>query len=786
MAALAAEWLDETLLTLLSADSNLPPVAKPIIGIMESYDIDLLEEMFEPLTHYPALKFVLKFPEGDKKEGGGDDEEDSESAEDDVEMEVWDFIGPRESAQDLYDSVLMYWYRFVVSNGTPNELHEAPIFTFSSRLQMTSFLEGHGESLLRPAQAKRRHQSKLESELFDFYMGQNEGVGGVFHNFEFVVGAESHKINDFIQEIDPYTLLVQCRSGVDYGTVDLDGSNKMTVQQMIDLEMQQRACNDFDELAEEMFHRRDVAFFALNTTMHNEEIADTGCDGLFGGVEGAGNGAVAFLRAKRYVTYSLSDDPVEADRDDEKRNPNIWSQHRRRVIHDVKTDWDAVKKSPHAIFVPTATKIPDEQKEIHGKSAVKDPMVPIEYVESELAASTVVHTTPTVMWFDRDRIAQLAFPWYRKVHAVLFVDIALTNKVWQPNTPQTPTSMTHPTWPSSLNYSNETAQLLLKQQWAIQMFYNAARRHRAKRPTEDVVFLIVPSSEVGILTAFGVDIWTPLDEALFGTLHEERSNNVDNEGFDQSSSTSGDYCSLPDGGDNQSILPVMMITDSSGRSGWTQSRRFYLCSKDIFSSSPIAFDEGGAMVDFLSGTIGKSFTRSEAPIPTSTKSMTVDDATDRQTNNKPNVTVITGNTFESFVMDRIDEHSMLLLHTYTCGHCKRFSIFWNEFAALIQAMNWSRIINVMKIDVSKNDVPHKKVNAWDLPSVYYFPAQEKDAPIELTPLEGKTNPQNDYDEGLDWVKSGYDLVKWLLDQGKLDLEELLQLDRQQRPAAPLK
>ena len=38
------------------------------------------------------------------------------------------------------------------------------------------------------------------------------------------------------------------------------------------------------------------------------------------------------------------------------------------------------------------------------------------------------------------------------------------------------------------------------------------------------------------------------------------------------------------------------------------------------------------------------------------------------------------------------------------------------------------------------------------------------------------NPQNDYDEGLSWITSGYDLIRWMVKQGKLDLKLLLRLD----------
>ena len=197
------------------------------------------------------------------------------------------------------------------------------------------------------------------------------------------------------------------------------------------------------------------------------------------------------------------------------------------------------------------------------------------------------------------------------------------------------------------------------------MFYNAALRHRVERPDDDVVFLIVPSSEVRIMTAFGVDIWTPLDEALFGAAYEDGSN--DNKDADQSSNTEG-YCSTSENGESRDILPVMMITDSSGRSGM-QSSRYYLCSKDIFSSSTVKFSDGGAMGEFIdnffAGTIGRPFIRSEAPLTTA-EATSAHDTNDQNINN-PNVTILTGNTFESLVMDPSDVHTMLMIQNTACG-----------------------------------------------------------------------------------------------------------------------
>jgi hypothetical protein len=424
-------------------------------------------------------------------------------------------------------------------------------------------------------------------------------------------------------------------------------------------------------------------------------------------------------------------------------------------------------RSPHAVLVPAASdeSIPEQSQKLHGKYAVKNPLTPVKYVGNSLVASTIVHSTPPVIWFDKERMSQLAFPWYRKVHAVLFVDMGSAYKG------QGSKNVHRPPWPTSLDNSTEAGLLLFNQQRAIRMFYDAALQHRMDRPGADVVFLIVPSSEVRIMTAFGIDIWTPIDEELFGSRHSNEGSVMAEESGYRSSTGDSSYCLNPDKGKTRSILPVMMITDSSGRNGM-QSSRYYLCSNDIAKNTMT--NKGGAIGNFIKsffdGTIGKPFVRSGTD-PTSNQA-----AQDMQNSNKPNVTVLTGNTFESLVMDRDDEHTMLLLQSSSCGHCKRFSIFWNELSSLVQAMNWSSVISVMKLDVSTNDVPHDRVNAWDLPSVYYFPAHEKDQPIELaTPLPG-SDSQHSYDEGLTWVTCGYDIVKWMVDQGKLDLEELMRLD----------
>ncbi|KAL7522821.1 hypothetical protein ACHAWX_007534 [Stephanocyclus meneghinianus] len=758
----------------------LSRLSKPLIGILDSATVP--REVIGSLgavSSYPALKCILTFPGRKIVESSVDDGDDDEEEEDIV---VWDYIGPRETSHDLYDSVLMYWYRFVLSNALEGHRYATihsnpsnpasprpPIFSFESKDRLRDFLQSHGEKVFRPSHARFRHQYKnsLPTEVFNFFVGgKHKDFGGVFHSLETSdEGATtnqcansgersdgSHTNSEVSQEVDPFILFVQCRSTA------VGGSNLIQSQLSAKL--------DFDELAEEMAHRRDVAFFIMKTSWK-----ETICTDWFPEVEGSTDGAVAVFRVRRYVSYFSTENHDSATT--EENNHHLpYNNKLTRIVRNVTTHWEeAIQNPPHAIYVPSAT-VNDEKIDASFRAnIVNDPMEAKEYVLSNLVPFVVTHSTPTVLFFDRHRTAQMAFPWYRKVHAILVVDIGLSHQQWESSStnPSHPESfhttdiIEQPPWPSKLNRSLEAAQLLVNQQMIVQLFYNAALRHRVKYPSQDAVFLIIPSSETRILTKFGIDIWTPLDEALFPSKTAEKIS-------EPRQSDDAGYCSLANSNSGRNILPVLVLTD--GR----RATRYYLCSDDIFSPSPTPAHNGGSIAQFLDsffdGSIGKPFIRSDNVQPYHGNNM------DAQSNkNRANVTVLTGHNFESMVMERKESHSMLLMQTITCGHCKRFSVLWNEFSSLVQAMNWGSIIEVMKIDVSKNDVPHEKIDVWDVPSVYYFPAGEKDDPIEVTWNGPKTNnPQQDYDEGLSWIASGYDLIKFMIKTGKLDINLLISLD----------
>jgi len=824
------------------------PLPKPIIGILNPTSVsEGVMKSLGPISSYPALKFVLTFPSETENDEGSNNNGEGE-------ILMWDYIGPRETSKDLYESVLMYWYRFVVSysihkylpfhanhvdhstaNGNDNNNHqknghydtgegEPPVFKFSSARDMINFLSDHGDRLLRPAQGRRHQLGKknLESDLYEMYMGRvyDNDFSGVFQEYSIVdydellqneqAGAgEDMSVgqSEFTEEVDPYIIFVQCRFESYHGDDILDPDIENETDKNFHAENVLKAKIEFDEIAEEMSHRRDVAYFAIETSAsrsgqqipeHDKKASESStidnasnaCGDnsahWFQGANGSLDGAVAILRVRRYITYSVEKPSYH---DLKSTLDSVWTRQQRRVIHNVTTDWNSIelsKRVPPALFVPSHAKQNEEtgEKIIHAKYIKDQTMNANEHIRSSLVPFSVIHATPTVLWFDRNRVAQLAFPSYRPVHVVLFVDMALSHQGVQSSTSHL--NPGRPPWPPSLNKSLETSNILLDQKRAISLFYKAALRHRSERPSDDIVFLIVPSTEIRILTTFGVDIWTPIDEAIFGKEKKKTENSggsrssgsVHDENQDTDEDAVVGSCSSVDGGNTQRILPALVLTDRSSR--FTKnSNRYYMCSDDLFASSSISPNEGGAISTFLdkyfTNSLGKAFIRSESGQRPQMKEL----SRKKNKNNVSGVQVITGNTFESMVMDRNNSHTMLLMQTITCGHCKRFSIFWNEFSRLVQAMNWGSVIDVMKIDVSKNDVPHDGIEAWDLPAVYYFPAGEKENPIELAyghKSKEENNPQLVYDEGLSLVMSGYDLVEWMVAQGKLDLDLLLELD----------
>ena len=316
----------------------------------------------------------------------------------------------------------------------------------------------------------------------------------------------------------------------------------------------------------------------------------------------------------------------------------------------------------------------------------RDFLVKTTYLQKDedLEQFVVKKSTPSVMWYERISVAPIAFPTYRKIHAVLFVDVD--------------------------EYSQS--------QNAIQAFRQICQWSKLNQD-EDFVCLIVPQTERRILITFGVDLWTPLD------------------------------IQATQGGPIQPVLPTLLITDQ--RFGGT--RRYNLDATEILTSP-------SAMRDFVD-----KFWKDEL-----TPALQSSDQAPRT--NDSGVHVLTGASFRE-VLDQKEKHTLLFLFAPTCGHCKRFSILWNELARVFAHLGWDSLIDVAKIDVTANEIISNEfvLDVDAVPDVYYFPRDDKTNPIRYDVVD-------EFGDGAGRLSDPLDIVEWLLDvanEDDLNEEELLSL-----------
>jgi hypothetical protein len=74
-------------------------------------------------------------------------------------------------------------------------------------------------------------------------------------------------------------------------------------------------------------------------------------------------------------------------------------------------------------------------------------------------------------------------------------------------------------------------------------------------------------------------------------------------------------------------------------------------------------------------------------------------------------------------------------------------------------------LDIMKIDLSENDVFHPGIDLEEVPCVYYFPKQE-DQPMHL-------NINGDASSSSSVLKSPQDIMEWVIKHGRLDVDNLL-------------
>jgi thiol-disulfide isomerase/thioredoxin len=343
--------------------------------------------------------------------------------------------------------------------------------------------------------------------------------------------------------------------------------------------------------------------------------------------------------------------------------------------------WEKVLLAPKATFSPFA------------RSDQSSDALSLELIEFVVKVST-----PSLLWFDRQATAPIAFPKYRQVHAVLFVDLHHVKG----------------------GFDRPSA---VKSRDTIRRFRQTCREHFRKDDTteHDMVCLVVPSTETRILTTFGIDIWSVLDERV----HEPDPLREWTE-----------------------PLPALMLTDQ--RSGGT--KRYYLDSTALSASD-------AAIPDFVTSFWQGGLT----PQAKSSKQ--------GPRTNASGVRIVTGDGFRSEILqaDDDDRHALIFFTSPTCGHCKRFSILWNRLAELIAHIEWDSFLTLYQMDVTTNEIVDLDVITvrW-LPDVYYFSPHNRTNPVryDVTDEQG---------EGVGGLGKPLEILHWLIQEGDFEDAQLRQM-----------
>lgn len=342
--------------------------------------------------------------------------------------------------------------------------------------------------------------------------------------------------------------------------------------------------------------------------------------------------------------------------------------------------------------------------------------VPQDNAPESMKNTLVGATTPTVLWLDRQTSAPIAFPTWRKVHAVLVVNLHR----------------------AAGTHDGTLTPLDTRQAQALKRFRRVCREHQRNPLTEDVVCLVVPSTDVRTLTIFGIDIWTPMDLVAWQPT---------------------------EGHGDPEILPVGFITDQ--RFGGT--RRYYI-DRDELDSDDIFAD---FWMRFWEGTL--------QPFPKTSETTRT---------NKAGIRIITASDFESEVLGLAGsspsglpeqsiaeqrssgvKHALVLFTSNSCGHCRRLMALWDEFGRLVEKLDWSGFVTLYLLDVSTNEILAS--DAWNH-TVRWVPDL-----VYVSLLENRMvhyAEKDDYgDHVVGGVKSYMDLVEWFLHVADMDDGQILDL-----------
>jgi len=154
-------------------------------------------------------------------------------------------------------------------------------------------------------------------------------------------------------------------------------------------------------------------------------------------------------------------------------------------------------------------------------------------------------------------------------------------------------------------------------------------------------------------------------------------------------------------GRDASSNPGMVISDMRGEGKMLK----YGHTGEMTSSSMTAF-----VKDMLAGKVEPELKSEE---------LSEDDTTGP-------VVVVKGKSFKEIVMDS-DKDVLLEFYAPWCGHCKALAPVYEELGEKLSGVD---SVVIAKVDATNNDVVHPKVNVKGFPTLYFFPGNDKDSPVQ--------------------------------------------------------
>ena len=315
--------------------------------------------------------------------------------------------------------------------------------------------------------------------------------------------------------------------------------------------------------------------------------------------------------------------------------------------------------------------------------------------------------TPSLLWFDRQSTAPIAFPRYRKLHATLFVDLH--------------------TLPDESNES--LYQYVMDQRHAVADFRRICRSHRRLNTDidRDLVCLAVPSIEHRVLNVYGVVIWSPLDAEAVNVT-----------------------------GSKDQVLPSIIITDGRETAGLKRYVFPVLDFKKSVLAMQYFFDR------FWDDELQPQVTSSSQ-----------DSHVQR---NSAGVQILTASNADAAISSQEKEefHKLIMFTSSTCGHCKRFSVVWNELASLLRGLGWDSFVDLYKFDVDSDEIPVSwNITVRWVPDMYYLPpsVEESQASTAWRPFDWS----DIIGDGVGRVSSPVEILEWLLHTGSFPEEQLKEM-----------